>query len=473
MKNIKGLFDVKTELTERELTYIKDNFKGEAYCEQAYNKYKDIFPIEYPQVVKLNIETLLELTHAAAYYIYLNRETMYNNTDIEYSKLLQLLNAEIRLAYDENTKSLLRQGQGLGFLNGFIKEKLLSVTVAGKGPKTVTDRMQNLTFLYKVARKTIQMKAGFTLNRLFATAKIVDGQSVSNFRPLASAYLMHKYAIWKHPQQSEFNFWIPSEGWLGRLLSSYYTAYKNPDKQINYISTDPSGDVVSSFWDVVDYLNNAGGFNKLDNWKAEIRQHGSDVPEADFHKNENITFDLIWTSPPYSLGFEIYKDSYNILALDLETNQEVQITDKNGNLLSEAYILDSGQKVKDVVSGQPFTYNGKDYKLIKKKNLGQSHSKASTNFGWNEVFFRPTVKNAMSNLKDDGTMIWNVANVRTHKTLEDDVVRICTEEGFKHVDTLKYELSRVPGGIKQKDGSRVDLRKLKEPFEPVFVFEKQ
>ena len=115
-------------------------------------------------------------------------------------------------------------------------------------------------------------------------------------------------------------------------------------------------------------------------------------------------------------------------------------------------MLDCGKKVKRLRSGDDFTYNGHKYRLVSKRNLGQSHSKASSNYGWNEVFFRPTVKNAKSNLADGGTMIWNVCDVRTHQTLEADVV------------------SRVPGGILQADGTRKSLRELKKPFEPVFIF---
>lgn len=464
-----GLFDIQTEIDKDKLEYIKENWQGAEYCEQCYAKHSRQMPYAYKDLIYKDKDELVEIAHAATYYIYLNRDMATGNTEIDDGALVALLNRDINFAFDESTKTLTKQGQGLGFLNAFIKEKLLSVTVANKGPRTVTDRMQDMKYLYKVVRKAMAMKTDLTITRLFSTAKIVDGQSVSNFRPMASAYLMHKYGIWANPDKDVLNFWIPSEGWLGRLLSSYYTAYKNPDKQINYISTDPSGDVVSSFWEVVEYLSNFGGIHKVKNWSADIRQHGSDVPEADFYKNEGKKFELIWTSPPYSLGFEKYKDSYIIKAID-ESGNEVEITDSKGNYLSEELVLDCGKKVKRLRSGDDFTYNGHKYRLVSKRNLGQSHSKASSNYGWNEVFFRPTVKNAKSNLADGGTMIWNVCDVRTHQTLEADVVRICQEEGFTLKDTLKYELSRVPGGILQADGTRKSLRELKKPFEPVFIF---
>lgn len=461
------LFENKTELSPETMKYIKDNYKGEDYCKKQYDKLKDNFPVRFVDILYMDADLILDYMHASAYYLYDNRISLTGNKELDENNLIALLNRDIRFAFDEKTKELTKQGQGLGFLNSFIKEKLLSVTVANKGNKNVRERLQDIKYCYKVARKCISFKCDLSLQKLFASTKLVGGQSVSNFRPLASAYLMYKYGILEHPEKDTLNFWIPSEGWLGRLLSSYYIAYKFPNKQINYLSTDPSGDVVSSFWEMVEYLSNYG-IHPLTNWHAEIRQHGSDVEEANFHKNENKVFDLIWTSPPYSLGYEKYKDSYIMTALDAN-NKEVSIVDKNGNYLSEEYKLDSGQKVKEVVSGDDFIYRGNKYTLIRKRNVGQSSSKAITNFGWNERFFRPSVLNAKSNIAKGGTMIWNVANVITHKTLEDDVVRICQEEDFELIDTLKYSLSRTPGGI-IKDGKRVALREIKPLYEPVFVF---
>lgn len=465
------LFEIKRAVSSDDLKDLRKQFVSAEYCEECYDKHKNKLPLDYSTAMGFGKETLHEYLHASAYYGWVNRTKMAGNNEISSAPLSTLLNVNINTCFNKDTLTLTRNGAGLEFLNGFIKEKLLSVTVAGRGSTTVTERLESIEYIYKVCCKALSLKSGLNLNGIFATAKIFGGQSVSNFRPLASAYLMHRYGVWKYPEKDVLNFWIPSEGWLGRLLSSYYVAYKNPDKQINYISTDPSGDVASSFWDVVDYLKDFGGVSRIKNWNAEIRQHGSDVPEADFFKNEGKKFELIWTSPPYSLGFEIYKESYKIEALD-KSNKTVNLKDSHDNYLSEELILDSGQKVKELKSGDKFVYNGEPYTLLKKRTLGQSRNKASTNYGWNEIFFRPSVINARSNLAEGGTMIWNVANVRTHKDLEDDVVRICTEEDFKLIETLKYELSRTPGGIKQEDGTIKNLRDIKPNYEPVFVFER-
>lgn len=88
----------------------------------------------------------------------------------------------------------------------------------------------------------------------------------------------------------------------------------------------------------------------------------------------------------------------------------------------------------------------------------QSFKMYTTNELWNENFLRRTIQNCFVGLKHGSHMVLNVANVKSHLTLEDDTVRIALEEGFVLVETLKLSLSNVSkGGFK---------------FEPVFVFRK-
>jgi SAM-dependent methyltransferase len=77
---------------------------------------------------------------------------------------------------------------------------------------------------------------------------------------------------------------------------------------------------------------------------------------------------------------------------------------------------------------------------------------------WNENFLRKTIQNCYSCLKPNGHMILNVANVISHKMLEDDTVKIAQQEGFTLMETLKLQLSSIiKGGFKH---------------EPTFVFKK-
>lgn len=86
----------------------------------------------------------------------------------------------------------------------------------------------------------------------------------------------------------------------------------------------------------------------------------------------------------------------------------------------------------------------------------QSYVKFTTPEEWNEGFLRKSIQNCKACLSESGYMILNVANVKSHKTLEPDTIRIAQEEGFYLKETLKLRLSSVTkGGYK---------------FEPVFVF---
>lgn len=89
----------------------------------------------------------------------------------------------------------------------------------------------------------------------------------------------------------------------------------------------------------------------------------------------------------------------------------------------------------------------------------QSYQKFTDVESWNEGFLRQTIKNCKEVLKSNGKLILNVANVLTHKTLEEDTLRITKEEGFSLKETLQLKLST----ISYKGGHK---------HEPVFVFEK-
>ena len=88
---------------------------------------------------------------------------------------------------------------------------------------------------------------------------------------------------------------------------------------------------------------------------------------------------------------------------------------------------------------------------------GQSFNQYSGNEEWNNGFLRTTIQNAYIGLKKGKYMGLNVANIKSHKTFEDDTVRIAGDEGFTHTDTYKLQLSSQESGAK---------------YEPVFIFQK-
>jgi len=87
----------------------------------------------------------------------------------------------------------------------------------------------------------------------------------------------------------------------------------------------------------------------------------------------------------------------------------------------------------------------------------QSFKNFSTNEDWNNGFLRKTIQNVFTGLKPGKYMGLNVANIKSHKTFEDDTVRIAVEEGFEHTDTYKLQLSSQESGAK---------------YEPVFILRK-
>ena len=88
----------------------------------------------------------------------------------------------------------------------------------------------------------------------------------------------------------------------------------------------------------------------------------------------------------------------------------------------------------------------------------QSFKQFNSNEQWNNGFLKKTIENVYYGLKKDKVMGLNVANIKSHKTFEDDTVEIAKSVGFKYIDTYKLQLSSQESGAK---------------YEPVFIFKKE
>ena len=88
----------------------------------------------------------------------------------------------------------------------------------------------------------------------------------------------------------------------------------------------------------------------------------------------------------------------------------------------------------------------------------QSYIKYPTESRWINGFLKNTIENCYCSLKVGGKMMLNIANTKKYKTIEEETIRISSEMGFKHTDTLYLILSSVSGNG--------------EKLEPIFVFEK-
>lgn len=140
-------------------------------------------------------------------------------------------------------------------------------------------------------------------------------------------------------------------------------------------------------------------------------------------------------------GITKFSDDFKYIGIDSEFNK----------IGSEFFVT---PEPVDICFTSPPYFNTEKYS----EDDGQSFKMYNTIQDWNEIFLRGTIKNCFQSMKDTGFLILNVANVRTHTTLEEDTKRICYEEGFVLKETLKLTLSTMAAGFK---------------YEPVFVFVKK
>lgn len=152
----------------------------------------------------------------------------------------------------------------------------------------------------------------------------------------------------------------------------------------------------------------------------------------------------IGTDPDFDtfIGLQRLKDDFAHI-----TKTEVTVVNKG----SEDYVPDKGSI--DLCFTSPPYFDTEKYS----DDASQSWKKFPTVAEWNEGFLRATIENVYYALKSGGICILNVANTKTHETLEGDLVDIAGEVGLKLRETLKLGLSSMAGGIKT---------------EPLFVFEK-
>lgn len=87
----------------------------------------------------------------------------------------------------------------------------------------------------------------------------------------------------------------------------------------------------------------------------------------------------------------------------------------------------------------------------------QSWKKYGNREQWLDGFLKQTILNCGRCLKPCGTLAINIANVRSYPNIEEDTVKVASENGFFLCDTMKYLLSTM---------SKKQLYK----FEPVFIF---
>lgn len=88
----------------------------------------------------------------------------------------------------------------------------------------------------------------------------------------------------------------------------------------------------------------------------------------------------------------------------------------------------------------------------------QSYIKYETLNDWTNGYFKTTINNCYTALKQDGVLIINISNTPKYNLLEADTIKVAKDIGFDLIDTYYLILSSIAGkGIKT---------------EPIFIFKK-
>jgi hypothetical protein len=124
---------------------------------------------------------------------------------------------------------------------------------------------------------------------------------------------------------------------------------------------------------------------------------------------------------------------------------------------SENFVPDRGS-VQLAFTSPPY-YNAEHYS----SEASQSFIKFKTREAWLDGFLGTTLSNAHLGLESTGTLVVNIANVKTYPNLTEDFLWLARRCGFRHIETLRLALSAMPG---TRTGSPYR-------FEPVFVFQRK
>jgi hypothetical protein len=345
--------------------------------------------------------------------------------ELNYEDLDKFLSINIDSVYKKSKKEFRKLKYGIKFLDTFTRKYYTNVLNHHGGALE-----DNLISIFEVCNISLHLATPETImntGRYFSTYTHGSTknrfQFASNFNPLISAYLFFTYGVKSADERNSdiVNLHSSSEGWLGRLLASYYTARRNPKKIINYESIDPNIKVVEAFNNLCDILQQDKKYH-LKNWFPKIILGGSE--EATSYSIKKI--DCSFTSPPY-LDLEKYPDTYSLEFENIETVK----------LLSELNIIELESKkvkTKDLHIGDKIKGLGVITKITKLPQCSTKYRKART---WNNNFAKPTMENIYNSSSNTSYFIWNVVNNSKHKTMVDDSVEIAREVGYDLIDTLK------------------------------------
>ena len=263
----------------------------------------------------------------------------------------------------------------------------------------------------------------------FAAFRIGYIQPAVNFPPMTAKYLYERFT--EHIKDQEvINIYDPSSGWGGRILGAMTC---KDDRVIHYIGCDPNpdnysdGDERSRYADLANFYNTktyrGNSFFSRTNTYEVFRVGSEEIQNVKEFQEYKGELDLVFTSPPY----------FN----------------------REAYSEDENQSF---------------------KKYGSSYE------SWRDGFLRPTLETAVSWLKSDRYLLWNIADIKVgdkYLPLQQDSINILNSLGMHYCYDLKMAMEGMPGQNRLdengkpscKNYCKVNDRYLK--YEPVLVFKKR
>ena len=328
--------------------------------------------------------------------------------------------------YDKKKRVFFRNSNNEMVLNGYNR---FSSGITNWFPeiievkRTVKNRIQNSLFdslldeqyflkrFDDITRKDIHKKEKLpkTISKnLVNELRLKLGHPATNFRAEVAKWIWTEY-LKPFINDDELIVWDPSGGWAGRLVG-FLSASSNKifqNKKMVYIVTDPNPIVEERYQMLYSF------------WKENI--------------NPNLNVELIY----HKLGSELINDTKTF----------------------EKY----KNKVSIVFTSPPY-FNRERYT----EHKAQSFNKFNNYEHWRDYFLEPTLENAHELLRDNGFLLWNIADVDGY-TLEYDSCDILEALEMKSVETIKMVM-----GTKNVDkhlGVAIDNGNFKK-YENIFVYKK-
>lgn len=282
-------------------------------------------------------------------------------------------------------------------------------------------------------RVNVFLIRGYEKNkRIFPAAlqvfRLSLGQPAVNFPPMTAKFLYEHFT--KHiPATERITVYDPSSGWGGRILGAMSVS-----RPIHYVGTDPNTD---------NYIDELGitRYEYLANFYLESIGETDNAIASKFFKTT------------HDHTYEVFQDGSELIG----NNPKFQ---KYKNKL-------------DFVFTSPPYFNREQYS----SDETQSFKAYGEYADWRDNFLRPTLETAVSYLKNDRYLCWNIANIRVSANkvihLEEDSIAILKELGMEYKGKIGMQMAKMIGNSEIENlDNKVFFKGEHWKIEPIFVFKK-